>query len=77
MRNKELLIKLSFYIYLLTDIIFVLFMFFHWDGAFEVIAFGILFYLIFVVSSISEILNIQKLSKSEKNMWINGLILLA
>ena len=53
-----------------------LFRFFHKDETNLIPAVGILFYLIFIITSISEILSIPNVSKTEKNMWINGFIIL-
>lgn len=76
MKNKEILLKASFYIFLLVMISGTLFRFFHKDEANLILAVGILFYLVFITSSISEILSIPNVSKNEKNMWINGFIIL-
>ena|ERR1035437_5521018 len=77
MRNRDILLNTSFLVYLLTSISGVFLMIYHRAGADIIMTIGILFYLIFVISSISEVLKNQTVSKSEKNMWINGIILIA
>ena len=76
MKNKEILLKASFFLYLLVMISGTLLRIFHKDEANLILTVGILFYLVFITSSISEILSIPNVSKNEKNMWINGFIIL-
>jgi len=77
MTNRDILVNTSFFVYLLTSISSIFLTMNHRAGGYEIMAVGILPYLIFVISSISEVVKNQTVSKSEKNMWINGLILIA
>ena len=74
MRTKEIIIKTSFFIYLFAAIIATFFRIYDLAGGIVIIYIWGLLDIIFIIISISEIVNIKKITITEKNMWITGLI---
>lgn len=74
MRIKEILFKVSFYVSFIITIIGTFFKLYHWDEASSIMAIGLLTSIYFIVISIFEVANSDKISRNEKSMWVFGLI---
>jgi hypothetical protein len=77
MKNNGKLIKVSFSAAFLLTITGAFFKILHWNYAEVFIAIGILSNLFFISLSTIEVLSCNTITKVEKTMWINGLILLS
>ena len=76
MKTKEILLKVSFFVFLIITIIGSFFKIHHWNGTNVIIAIGSLISICFIILSLFEVVNSDTISKNEKSMWITGLILI-
>ena len=74
MKIKEILIKVSFYVAFIITIIGTFFKIYHWNEASAIMAIGLLTSTCFIIFSILEVANSDKISRNEKSMWVFGLI---
>lgn len=75
MKNKEILIKSSFFVSFSLSIIGALFKTCHWNNANVIMAIGLLASLSFIILAASEVVSSKIITKNEKIMWISALIM--
>ena len=75
MKTKEILLKVSFFIFLIITIIGACFKIYQRNGTNVIIAIGSLISICFIILSLFEVVNSDTISKNEKTMLITGLIL--
>lgn len=75
MKNKEILIKVSFYVSFSLSIIGALFKTCHWSNTNVILTIGLLVSLSFIILAASEVVSSKTITKNEKIMWISALIM--
>jgi O-antigen/teichoic acid export membrane protein len=76
MKTKEILLKVSFFVFLIITLIGAFLNIYHWNEAGVIIAIGSFISICFIVLSLLEVVNSDTISQNEKTMWIVGLIVI-
>jgi len=74
MKNRELLIKITYLLSLINTATGAFLKIVHFEGARTVMTIGIIFTVFFILSSIYEVNISKRIKRNEKIMWTVGLI---
>jgi len=76
MENRKIIV-ISFAVSILSTLIGAFFKIMHWEYASEILVFGLLLSLIYIVMSLVEIFDSKKVDGLEKFMWLIGFIFIS
>ena len=72
--NTNKIIPVSFALSFIVSIIGAMFKIMHWPGATALLIFGMLCFVVFVVTALTEVYNSKNINRSEKVMWTFGFL---